>query len=377
MYGLRITFRECISDGWAKAKNLDKGIGVVSHAGMRWNRVSSAVVSYGRLTGRNPRTSKLSLKIFAASVLCLAAAGCTKPIAQHTAALAAVVAPVVDQATVAYNSANTIHDTAENYEAVAAFDKATPVYNPRTTAPLLTQDQIDLRLAVLKGLQTYSQTLVAVSGTQSAELDEASKSLGNGLTKAGDRFLPATSGTPETVTVTEDGVSETETTTPQVPAISATEQNMITTGINALGQYLVGRKIKEELPGVTAKMDPQVKQLCEILSKEIDILSSQETIDYRIVITQQTLFLRKNTNLDPETRREQIMKLPELARQQKEAAAQLKQLKSALGALEMTHHALAEELAKANPESISQKFADLGAAGSNLGKFYSSLSASK
>ena len=67
------------------------------------------------------------------------------------------------------------------------------------------------------------------------------------------------------------------------------------------------------------------------------------------------------------------MKLPELARQQKQAALQLKVLRAALVKLELTHHALAAELQGNNPESIKQKLADLGAAGGNLGKFYSSL----
>jgi hypothetical protein len=348
---------------------------------MRWNWVSSTVESYG-LTGRNPRRNEIGLKVYAGVVaLCLCASGCTKPIALHTTALAAAVAPVVDQATAAYNSANAIHDMAENYEAVAAFEKPTTPpekpYNPRGTAPLLSQDQIDLRLAVLKGLQSYSQALVAVSGTQSAELDAASKSLGGALSDVGSTFLPAANSGPVVQTVTEDGRTETKSTTTEVPAISAGETNALSTAINALGQAIVAKKIKEQLPGITAQMDKPVQNLCQLLAKEIDILNSQETVDFDIVITQQTLFLRTAANLDPETRREQIMKLPELAREQKQAAQQLKQLKAALSNLEMTHHALAEELAKANPESLSQKFADLGAAGSNLGKFYSSLSSAK
>lgn len=303
-----------------------------------------------------------------------------KPVAEHTAAVAAATAPVVDQAAAAYAAANKIHDMAENYDAVTEFDKPSPpnpVYNPRTVAPLLSQSQLDLRLAVLKALQSYTQTLVAVSNPDSKDLDAASKSLGNGLAGLGDTFLPAGSSPPETETTTENGVTTTATVTTQTKAITPGEQNALSTAINALGQYLVSRKVKEELPGVVEKMDPQVKQLCELLAKEIDILSSQETIDFNLVIDRQTLFLRTTTTLDPEVRREQIMKLPELGRQQKQAAEQLKQLRAGLLKLELTHHALAAELQGNNPESIKQKFADLGAAGDNLGKFYSSLASAK
>jgi hypothetical protein len=306
----------------------------------------------------------------------MAASGCMKPVAEHATVVAAAIAPVVDQASAAYTAANKIHDMAENYDAVTAFEKPSPpnpVYNPRTVAPLLSQSQLELRLAVLKGLQGYSQTIVAVSGTQSAELDAASKSLGSGLVAVGNTFLPAGTTKPETETETENGVTTTETVTTSTNAITPGEQNLLSTAINALGQYLASKKTKEELPSVVEKMDPQVKLLCELLAKEIDILSSQETIDFNLVIDRQTLFLRTTTTLDPETRREQIMKLPELARQQKQAAQQLKQLRAGLVGLEMTHHALAAELQGNNPESIKQKFSDLAAAGGNLGKFYSSL----
>jgi hypothetical protein len=316
----------------------------------------------------------------AAMAFCLLASGCMKPVAEHTAVVAAATAPVVDQAAAAYTAANKIHDMAENYDAVTVFEKPSPpnpVYNPRTVAPLLSQSQLELRLAVLKALQSYSQTLVSVSGTQSAELDAASKSLGNGLAAVGDTFLPAGSSAPETETTTANGVTTTETVTTSTNAITPGEQNLLSTAINALGQYLVSKKIKEELPGVVEKMDPQVKLLCELLAKEIDTLASQETIDFNLVIDRQTLFLRTTTTLDPEVRREQIMKLPELGRQQKQAAQQLKQLRAGLLKLELTHHALAAELQGNNPESIKQKFSDLGAAGGNLGKFYSSLASAK
>jgi hypothetical protein len=307
-------------------------------------------------------------------VLCLCASGCMKPVAEHAAVVAAATAPVVDQAAAAYAAANAIHDQAENYDAITQFEKASsPVYNPRTVEPLLTQDQMELRLAVLKGLQAYTKSIVAVSDPDSKDLDAAAKSLGGSLTGLGDEFLPPGMTKPTAETEVSNGVSQTETISTQTNAISPAEQKGISLAIDALGQFLVSKKVKSELPGIVAKMDPQVKILCELLAKEIDILSSQETIDFNLVIDRQTLFLRTAGGLDPEAKREQIMKLPELARQQKQAAVLLKVLKSGLVKLELTHHALAAELQGNNPESIKQKIGDLGAAGGSLGKFYSSL----
>jgi hypothetical protein len=320
-------------------------------------------------------------RLAGAIVLCLCASGCMKPIAEHATVVAAATAPVVDQATAAYAAANAIHDQAENYDAVTQFEKASPpapVYNPRTVEPLLSQQQMELRLAVLKGLQAYTKSVVAVSNPDSKDLDEASKSLGGSLAGLGDTFLPSGMTAPSAETIVVAGGSTTnETISKQTDAISPDEQKGISVAIDALGQYLVSRKVKSELPGIVAKMDPEIKVLCELLAKEIDILSSQETIDFNLVIDRQTLFLRTASGLDPEVRREQIMKLPELARQQKQAAQQLKVLRAGLVKLELTHHALAAELQGNNPESIKQKIADLGAAGGNLGKFYSSLASAK
>lgn len=362
----------------------------VSHAGMRCNWVSFAARIDRQLSkdrdARNSRRDGTGLRgvrlLAGAMVLCLCASGCTKPIAEHATAVAAATAPVVDQATAAYAAAIAIHDQAENFDAVTEFEKISPpppappapVYNPRTVEPLLSQEQVELRLAVLKGLQAYTKSVVAVSDPDSKDLDDAAKSLGGSLAGLGNSFLPAgmTAPSKETIVVT-GGNTTNETISTQTPAISAGEQKGMSVAIDALGQYLVSRKVKSELPGIVEKMDPEIKDLCELLAKEIDILSSQETIDFNLVIDRQTLFLRTASGLDPEVRREQIMKLPELARQQKQAAQQLKVLRAALVKLEMTHHALAAELQGNNPESIKQKISDLGAAGGNLGKFYSSL----
>jgi len=50
-------------------------------------------------------------------------------------------------------------------------------------------------------------------------------------------------------------------------------------------------------------------------------------------------------------------------------------LRAAIVRLALTHHALAADAQGNNPESLKSKLGDLEAAGSELGRFYSSLSA--
>jgi hypothetical protein len=95
---------------------------------------------------------------------------------------------------------------------------------------------------------------------------------------------------------------------------------------------------------------PNVKTLCDLLLSDITILKDQENRDYNFIINQQTLFIRRTTALDPERRREQIMRLPEIARQKQASAQQLIQLGESIGRLELAHHALAAEAQANNPE---------------------------
>ena len=303
--------------------------------------------------------------------------------------MATALAPVVDEAAAAYNAANTIHDTNESYLAAVEFDKTDVVYNPRDAQPLMTQAQIDVRLATLKGLQLYVQSLKAVtSGTESPALDAAAKQAGESLAAVGNAEGPEIAGalgiaTPpvsKTTTIVRTTTGNTTSTTTSnssepAPLISKSVKFGLSTGINALGQFLISRKVKQELPGIVKTMDPQVQALCDLMSSEADILANQENIDFENEIEEQTLFLRLNKTMDADERREEIMKLPGMARQEKAAAQQLAQLKDSIQKLAKAHAELAKDAVANKPESLNDKMHDLVTAGSNLGKFYSSLSA--
>ncbi|MGB6691862.1 MAG: hypothetical protein WBE76_28810 [Terracidiphilus sp.] len=284
---------------------------------------------------------------------------------KHTTALSTATAPVVDGAASAYQAANTIHEKRTDYDAIAEFDKTDPVYNPRILHPLLTEQSIDIRLAVLKAFQCYVETLVEItSGTESPALDDASKSVGASLAGLGNTLLPAGSTSATTAATSSQ---------PSL-AISQDTQNVLATGANALGQFLVYRAIRNDLPQKVKDMDPQVQALCKLLADEVDLLHDAETKDFDSILDRETLFLRDpNSKLSSEERREAIMRLPELAREQREADLQLTQLKTAIVRLALTHHALAADAQGNNPESLKSKLGDLEAVGKNLGKFKSSL----
>lgn len=316
--------------------------------------------------------------MLAPAVVCLLAVGCTSGLQKHATALSGATAPVVDGAEKAYQDANAIHDLRVDYDAAVEFDQKEPVYNPRKIKPLLSGKDMDARLAVLKALQLYVKDVVAVTnGTESKDLDDASKSMGDSLAGLGNTFLPeGSSSSTEQVTV-NGGQPITKTTTVAADAISDGEKHGIAVAVNALGQYLGSRKVKKELPPLIEKMDPQIEQLCKFIESDVDVLKSQETIDYNFMINQQTLFLEQNKTMAVEARRVLIMQLPEIVRKEQAADEELDALKAATSNLFMTHHALAAEAQGNNPESLTMKVGELGTAGENLGKFYASLSSGK
>jgi hypothetical protein len=320
-----------------------------------------------------------------------AVSGCYSTLAKHSTALSQAVAPVVSQAAAAYQGAVALNDKRNDYEAVVAYLKKEANYNPRNAPVLLSQKDIQARLAVLAALQMYSESLVAItSGTDSKQLDAASQSVGSNLTSLGNNLAPsienvlgiaaAPASTTETTITTTSGSTTTTTSstaTAAAPLLSPEIRNGISTGIDALGRFLVNRTVEKELPGRIEAMDPHVQALCKALASDIQALQSIEERDYDRILNLEKQFILQDeqagSNVDPIAHRAEIMELPEMARQQREANDKLEALRGAIVNLALTHHALAADAQGNNPKSLKDELGNLAAAGTSLGKFYSSL----
>jgi hypothetical protein len=352
----------------------------ISYAGMRNKLNSRRVWLVSQLANRS--------LITLVAALCVFTSGCMKSIREHSMALAAATAPVIDQATAAYQAANAIHEKRADYDEIPVFEQDHSIDKLKVVHELIDDKDIELRLKVLTAFQLYVKTLVEITnGTESPELDAASKSLGKDLTSLGNTVTPTienalgipATGPTTTVTTTTSTTSDTTTSTsttttaPNAP-ITTTDQNLIITGANALGQFLTYRAIEKDLPQLIVKLDPQVISLCKTMISEVDAMSNAETIDFNYMLSQEKQFLMDpSISLNEVERRNEVAKMQELVREQHAAGLQLTGQRGAILKLALTHHALAEDLAKANPESLKDKLKELIAAGQNLGKFYSSL----
>ena len=236
----------------------------------------------------------------------------------------------------------------------------------------MSDKDIQVRLAVLAAFQEYVKSVVAITnGTDSPELRAAAKSAGENLSNLGNALATSVESA---LGIAAAATSASSTTSTAAPAISGAVENGIITAVNALGQFLINRKTKKELPPIIVSMDPHVRTLCNLLESDISILKDQEARDYDFIIDQQTLFIRRpSSNLDPQQRRDEIMKLPGIVREQRASTQQLTQLSAAIAGLETSHHALAVDAQGNDPQSLKAKLGDLEAAGRDLGNFYMSL----
>jgi hypothetical protein len=308
----------------------------------------------------------------ASVILCTLLAGCGPTrLAKPVAALSSSLAPVVDQSAAAYRDAVALDNLREDYEAVVAYQHKDATYNPRNTPVLLSEKDIQTRLAVLAALQVYSQSLVEITRSpDSPELKAAATSVGSNLTTLGNNLASSIEST--------QGIAAAASSTPSTP-LSPEITNGISTAIDALGQFLVNRIVEKELPGKIEEMDPHVQALCVALAGDIKTLQGLEQRDYDRILNLEKQFIledEKSANVDPQQHRAEIMKLPETARQQREANEKLTALREAIDKLAQAHHALATDAQHVNdPETLKKKMGELADAGKNLGKFYSSLPA--
>ncbi len=314
-----------------------------------------------RLSARPARACVFGLVVVCGLVL----TGCQPHLHDSTLALEAATAPVIDQAAATYRETNALHDIRVNYEIYERFEKSTPV--PGDLEVLLSDKDIASRLAVLEGFQVYVKSLCAVtSGTNPKELADASANVGSQLTSVANTLAPSIQKVLK-ISAADSSSSA---------AISPSVEKGISTAVFALGQFLINRKLKNELPAKIAEMDPHVDALAKLLEDDIDVLTQQTDHDYKRIVNLQILFIRKNSEnnrLGPSEQRNEIMRVPDILRQQKAASEKLNSLKGAIALMAKAHHDLTAEAQSKNPESFQAKLQDLANAASDLGSFYSSL----
>ncbi len=278
--------------------------------------------------------------------------------AKHATAFSTVSTEVIENSEDAYRAAIDLHDR-EMVSAGVLKVEAGKAWDYDQLTPLMTPEALQARIQILEALKCYAHSLTRGDlGAGLSGMTAAATSTGTNL-----KTLGATINT--VPGAAQSGFS-----------ISAQTANMVSSATLALGEYLVSRKVNAALPGITAEMDPQVEQLCKLLSSDIEILRRQSTKDYEDLSRQEWTFIQVNKEkMSPVELRNEIEKLPTYRKDEQRTDALLAGLHSCLGRLALTHHALAAAAQGNNPETITAKLADVLAAGNDLKTYYKSLPA--
>lgn len=287
-------------------------------------------------------------------LLIVGCAATSTPLARHTADFSGATSLVVDNSENAYRTAVRLHDQEQAAAAVAKYDSDKP-WDPHTLKPLINAQGLQARSDVLDGLKAYAQSLADVTnGVDSPQLNAAATSVGTNLQAMGQTTDPTT------------GVT--------AGFITPEEANAASTAFKALGDYLVSRKIKSNVPKVIRDMDPQIAAITVLLNNDIAVIRRQSANDYEQLLTQQDTFIRKSGSaLSPTERRAEIEKLPGILASKQSTDDMLAYLQSCLTQLALAHNALATAAQNSNADSLQQRIADLRAAAERLARFYFSL----
>jgi hypothetical protein len=316
------------------------------------------IVALSRLL-RTAKTLYLP-QAFACAIVCALLAGCSlTPMAKHAAAFSSATGLVIDNSKDAYRAANDLREREQMEAGVYSYDYSADhdiSFDPhKEFKPLFTPDQLAARIKVLDALKAYADSLVQLTGKPSKEdskaLDSAASGVGSNL---------------------QGLATQLNTAFPGVPAISDTGAAVISTAINALGEYLQNRTIKKSLPAVTGQMNDHVKALCGLLESDIAVMKTQADNDYTSLLMTENQFVLHN-KLDAVEKRNEVEKLMAVVREQKANDRLLDALNNAVVKLRLTHQALAAAAQGNNPGSLKETIAELSAAGTNLSTFYKSL----
>ena len=281
--------------------------------------------------------------------------GCvTSSLAKHTAAFSTAASAVINNSTNAYRAAVDLHAEEQVSAGVLKFEQQQP-WDPKNDQPLLSQSELQKRIDVLAALKSYSASLADVtSGVDSPALDEAAAATGASITRISVTIASSEPG----------GI---------IKPLSAQNATAVSTAARALGEYLIAKKVKSQVPKVIKSMDPQIQDLCSLLENDINLIRAQAKVDFGELFTQQRTFIvTEGANLSPLDRRVEIQRLPEINRRENVSDLMLANLHLAIEQLALTHHALAAAAQGNNPEALKSRIADLQATGENLGRFYQS-----
>ena len=260
--------------------------------------------------------------------LLIASAACDTQYAGAIADFGTAAATVVQQSRGAYTLVN---DTVLQEEILSLSAKAGPLNSdPAKAFPLfVTQEDLNIRNALLDGLQAYATALGNLTGKTTSDLDSETTKLASSLTELSknDRL--------------EHSFRE-------VKSVSKEETNAAAAGLEAIGKLLIAKRIAADLPAILKKNQPHIEALATLLIREIgDVPTSDDPgrLRGKLWRTYDSLLQAQVKAVDgspagSDEKQHRVAKLADLVAAQRNADAALAGTQSALKKLVAAHRAL-------------------------------------
>lgn len=288
------------------------------------------------------------------------ASACVSPaVHKNVPAFANAVTLATQNTKSAFDTVEQQYEDVQEAQIVVNYDKQG--FNPQMVKQFLAPQDLEIRLALLDALQRYASTLSDVSGDKQLEqFDDKTRAFGSELqTLTGTAAFKKLVGT------------------------SATDANIATTAVNALGRWFIERKRQQRLPELISEMQEPVKTTAELLQADIGAapdenghgghgLRDQLWNEYTGAMVQQVAFIDQNKDrMDSTSKAEAIEKLPNLVRQRSLADQALKQTQATLSKLVDAHAALLR--AVKSKGDVQAECSALISEGQRIKGFYDSL----
>ncbi len=221
--------------------------------------------------------------------------------------------------------------------------------------PFLPEQDRKVRTHVIEGLESYAELLAAISGDQPlTQVDASAKAMGASL---------------QGLSAIDLGNAK----------LTATNANLATTAIDALGRALVEQKRRRDLPGILHQMQEPIETICKLLEQDIGDpagsgLRNELHISYLDLIREEKNYLADNGGkLLPAERREEIRSLGRLAASEAQGDHALAETQSTLARLARAHTALAETAGQKSSPVFQVQMEQLAESVQQLKSFYDTL----
>lgn len=286
--------------------------------------------------------------------LLLSLCGCAlSPLTRRTSAFASAATAATNGTADAYELVEQTYRDAQVARLVANYDDAG--FDTIGLQPFLSEPQRKVRVGVLRGLRSYADLLAAVSSDKPlTDVDASAKAMSASLQAISANDLVKAK-------------------------LTATDVNVATTAIDALGRALIERRRRRDLPVILRQMQEPIETICTLLREDLGDpahggLRNELHISYLDLLREQENYIADNEDkLTPDQRREEIRVLPRLAASEQRGDRALAETGKALAQMARTHTALAATANQKDAPAFNLQMQQLASSAQQLESFYASL----